>query len=128
MRALVGMANEVGLGQKKAYSSYQNGSRTVLGPLVYHNYGSWTAGIAVQNISFYEVTVDLEYYDTDGDWVGHQLNQIIGGKRMDFFFAPQTGFKGSVLITADEDIVAVVNVVNTAGGGDAEAIYNASNR
>jgi len=125
---LVGMANEVGLGQKKAYSSYQNGSRTVLGPLVYHNYGSWTAGIAVQNISFYEATVDLEYYDTDGDWVGHQLNQTIGGKRMDFFFAPQTGFKGSVLITADEDIVAVVNVVNTAGGGDAEAIYNASNR
>ena len=47
---------------------------------------------------------------------------------MGVFFALQSGFKGSVWITTDRDIVAVVYVNNNAPSGDTHVIYNASNR
>jgi hypothetical protein len=130
---LVGMANEVSLnGQyKKAYSSFQGGSHTAYGPLVYRNYSSnptWNAGVVVQNLSSQLATVHLYYYDGNGSPAGSQTNQTIAGRGMSTFSAPQNNFKGSVMITADRDIAVVVNVINDASSGDTHAIYNASGR
>jgi len=131
---LVGMANEVSTDgrYKKAYSSFQGGSHTAYGPLVYRTYYqdgyTWDAGIAVQNLSTQQVNVNLYYYHANGSSAGSQTNQTIAGRGMGAFFAPQSNFKGSVLITADQDIAAIVNVINNAPSGDTHAIYNASNR
>ncbi len=130
---LVGMANEVSLDgrYKKGYSSFQGGSHTAYGPLVYHAYSqdgyTWETGIAVQNLSTQGAAIDLDYYDADGNPAGSQSSSL-AGRGMGVFFAPQSGFKGSVVITADRDIAAVVNVINNAPNGDTHAIYNASNR
>ena len=136
---LVGMAHEVGTGtdrRAKGYSSFQGGSHTVIGPLVYHTYAqagyTWDSGIAVQNLSNQQANVNLYYYydyrRIDGDLAGSQVNQTIASRGMKVFFAPVDNFRGSVIITADRDIAAVINVTNNAPSGDTEAIYNASNR
>lgn len=131
---LVGMANEASLDgrYKKSYSSFQDGSHTAYGPLVYRTYYqdgyTWDAGIAVQNLSTQRANVNLYYYHTNGNSAGSQTNQWIAPRGMGVFFAPQSGFKGSVLITADRDIAVGINVVNNAPSGDTHAIYNASNR
>jgi hypothetical protein len=133
---LVGMANEVSLDgrYKKGYSSFQGGSHTAYGPLVYRTYTcphtgyTWDAGIAVQNLSTQQANVNLYYYHGIGSPAGSQTNQVIAGRGLGVFFAPQSCFKGSVMITADQDIAVVVNVINTAPSGDTHAIYNASSR
>jgi hypothetical protein len=102
------------------------------GPLVYHNYSqdgyTWDTGIGVQNLSTQQATANLYYYNSDGSPAGSQTNQAISGRGIGIFFAPQNGFKGSVMITADQDIAAIVNVINNAPSGDTQAIYNGSNR
>ena len=133
-QSLVGMANEASLDgrYKKGYSSFQDGSRAVYGPLVYRTYSqngyTWNAGITVQNLSTQQATVNLYYYNSDGSPAGSQTNQAIAGRGMSGFVAPQNGFKGSVMITANRDIAVVVNVINDASSGDTRAIYNASSR
>jgi hypothetical protein len=132
---LVGMANEVsitGPQRKKGYSSFQGGSQTAYGSLVYHDFyqngHTWDTGIAVQNLSTQNASVDLYYYHSNGSPAGSQLNQTINGRGSGVFSPPQSWFKGSVLITATRDIAAVVNVINYASSGDTHAMYNASNR
>jgi hypothetical protein len=132
---LVGMANEVSIAgpqREKGYSSFLGGGRTVYGPLVYHLFSqgghTWDTGIAVQNVSISSASVNLTYYHSNGSWAGSQTGQNINGLGTGVFFAPVTGFKGSVVISANRDVVAGINVVNDASSGDTEAIYNASNR
>lgn len=90
-----------------------------------------TAGVivhlAVQNVSAQYANVTLYYYHTNGNPAGSQ-SQTLEARGMEVLFAPQSGFKGSVWITADRDIAAVVNVINDAPSGDTYAIYNASSR
>ena len=99
-QSLVGMANEASLDgrYKKGYSSFQDGSRAVYGPLVYRTYSqngyTWNAGITVQNLSTQQATVNLYYYNSDGSPAGSQTNQAIAGRGMSGFVAPQNGFKG----------------------------------
>lgn len=133
---LVGMANETSNDARlsKGYSSFAGGSSTVYGPLVYHAYYdaqngyTWDSSIAVQNLSDQQATVNLYFYNADGSSADSQTNQAMAGCGMRVFSAPQNGFKGSVKITANRNIVAVINVTNTAASGDTEAMYNASNR
>jgi hypothetical protein len=117
---------------RKGFSSFQGGSSTAYGPLVYRTYSqggyTWDAGIAVQNLSTQSANVNLYYYNSSGTLAGQQLNQTINGRGTGVFLAPVSGFKGSVRITADRNVVAAVNVVNDAGSGDTHAIYNASSR
>jgi hypothetical protein len=82
----------------------------------------------VQNLSTQSANVNLYYHNSSGTLAGQQLNQTITGRGTGVFLAPVSGFKGSVRITADRNIVAAVNVVNDAASGDTHAIYNASNR
>jgi len=134
-QALVGMAHETSTDGRysKGYSSFLNGSHTAYGPLVYHTYPqngyTWDSGIAVQNLSSQPTNVNLYYYDTGGNpLASNPQSSPLTGRGMAVFFAPQSGFKGSVIITANQDIVAIVNVVNNAPSGDTHATYNASNR
>ncbi len=134
--ALVGMVSEASADgrYKKAYSAFLSGSLTAYGAPVYRQYKysqdgyTWDAGIAVRNLSAPSATVNLYYYDDDGTLVGSQLNQSINIRGLRVFFAPVNDFKGSVRITANRDIAAIVNVAHNAGSGDTHAIYNASNR
>jgi hypothetical protein len=82
----------------------------------------------VQNLSAQSATVNLYYYAGDGALVGSQTSQSLNGRGLGVFFAPVSNFKGSLLITANRDIAAIVNVAHNAGSGDTHAIYNASNR
>jgi murein DD-endopeptidase MepM/ murein hydrolase activator NlpD len=132
---LVGMANEASESapsRKKAYSSFQAGSHTAYGALVYRTYlqggYTWDTGIGVQNLSTQAASVNLYYCDPYGNQVATQLNQTVNGRGVGVFFAPIGGFIGSVRITANQNIAAVVNVTNNASTGDTHAIYNASNR
>jgi hypothetical protein len=132
---LVGQANEAndsGESRKKSYSSFQGGSHLAYGPLVYHNYTlggyNWDGGIVVQNLAPDQATVDLYYYDTDGNLAASQLDQSIASQANQVFFCPQNEFVGSVTILADQDIAAVVYITNSAATGDTHAVYNASSR
>jgi murein DD-endopeptidase MepM/ murein hydrolase activator NlpD len=132
---LVGMANEVSITEpqrKKAYSSFLSGTQTAYGPLVYHDFyqngHTWDTGIAVQNLSTQNASVNLHFYHGNGAAAGSLWNQTINGRGSGVFFPPQSGFEGSVLITADRDIAAIVNVINYASSGDTHTMYNASNR
>jgi len=135
-QSLIGMAHEVGTGtdrRAKGYSSFQGGSHTIIGPLVYHTYAqdgyTWDTGIAVQNLSDQATTVNLYYYESGGNpLASNPQSSPLAGRGMAVFFAPQANFKGSVVITAVQNIAAVINVTNNAPSGDTEAIYNASNR
>jgi hypothetical protein len=134
-QSLVGMANEASESapsRKKAYSSFQGGSHTAYGALVYRTYYqggyTWDSGIVVQNLSDQAANVRLYYYYLDGSPAGSPVDQQVNGRGIGVFFAPVGGLKGSVVITADQDIAAAVNVTNNAPTGDTHAIYNASNR
>lgn len=97
---LVGMANEASQDGrfKKAYSSFQGGSQT------------------------------LTWYNTNGTQSGNPTSATINPRGSKDFSPPLENFKGSVVITANQPIAAVVNVVNNATSGDTHAVYNASNR
>jgi hypothetical protein len=134
-QSLVGMANEVSITEpqrKKAYSSFQGGTQTAYGPLVYHDFyqngHTWDTGIAVQNLSTQNASVNLHFYHGNGASAGSLWNQTINSRGSGVFSPPQSDFKGSVLITANRDIAAIVNVINYASSGDTHAMYNASNR
>jgi hypothetical protein len=131
---LVGMANEASQDGrfKKAYSSFQGGSQAAYGPLVYNGFSesgyTWTSGVGVQNLTDQSASVTLTWYNANGTQSGSSTSATLNSRGSQAFSPPQSGFKGSVLISADRPIAAVVNVVNSASTGDTHAVYNASNR
>ncbi len=132
-QALVGMASEASADgrYKKSFAAFLGGAPTAYGAPVYRTYSqdgyTWDAGIAVQNLSAQSASVNLYYYNLGGTLVGSQTNQSLNGRGLGVFFAPVSHFKGALLITANRDIAAIVNVAHNAGSGDTHAIYNASN-
>ncbi|MFN8439621.1 MAG: S8 family serine peptidase [Caldilineaceae bacterium] len=134
---LVGMTNEASADgrYKKDYSSFHAGGRVFLGQLVYNGYNedglTWNAGIGVQNLSSSPVNLKLYYFNSDGTAYGGNpviVNGIEGNGMRALTPAPPAPFKGSVIVTADQDITVMLNVVNNAATGDSHASYNASGR
>lgn len=130
---LVGRANEASDDGrlKKAYTAFGVGSHTAYGPLVY---GAWVSGptwdspIVVQNLSASTATnVTLTYYNSGGS-VATLQSGVLNPRGSSVFLVPLTNFSGSVKITADQDIVAVINVKSSDTSGDNHATYNANNR
>ncbi|HEY3049837.1 MAG TPA: hypothetical protein VGJ72_20530, partial [Polaromonas sp.] len=101
---LVGMGSEArsDLRFAMAYSSFQGGTRTAYGPLVFRAYAfggyTWDSGIAVQNLSTSaSANITLTYYNSSGSLAGTQ-SATLNPRGMQAFFAPVLGLKGSVKI------------------------------
>ena len=92
--------------------------------MVYNGYVedglTWNAGIGVQNLSSSPATLKLYYYNSDGTAYGSNPVVVsgIGGKGMRSTSPAPTNFKGSVIITVDQDVTVMLNVVNNATSGD----------
>jgi hypothetical protein len=130
---LVGVAHEVSANGRgmTVYSSFLDGRRTAYGPLVYHDYldvHTWDSDITVQNLADQAASVNLVYYDGAGNLAGSQLNEPISAHGRRIISPLVGGFKGSVVIESDQDIVAIIRLFNDALGGDPYAVYNASGR
>jgi hypothetical protein len=130
------MAHEVSTDGRyaKAYSSFLSGSRVAYGSLFLHNYiddatdRTWDSGIAVQNLTTQQAQIVLYYYNDTGSIAGTSQPPPIPGRGIGVFFAPVSGFIGSVVVTSTQNIAAVVNVSNDAPTGDTHGMYNASSR
>jgi murein DD-endopeptidase MepM/ murein hydrolase activator NlpD len=130
---LIGMANEAsdsGQVRKKAYSSFLEGTRKAIAPLVYGNITDWFSGVQVLNTTYsYAQNVVVCYYNPDGTSFGDctVLNPPIPPRGMRAFFPPDN-FIGSMVIESDQDIAVTVNIANRATTGDTHSYYNLSSR
>jgi hypothetical protein len=89
---------------------------------------SYTAGIQVQNLSASNASVNITFYNTDGSTAG-TINDSIGASGSKTFF-PLTqvasGFNGSAIISSDQQVAAVVNVLGNGGVAGASYVGQAS--
>lgn len=131
---IVGRANESSADgrYKKGYASFEAGSRAAYAPTVYGGYvrngSTWDTSIIVQNLgSSGTVDVRVDYYNQNGSWASNQT-AVLNYRGSAVFQAPTSSFRGSAVITANQDIAAVVHTRNNAASGDTHAMYNASAR
>jgi hypothetical protein len=91
---------------------------------------SLQTGFQVQNLGSGTATVTVTYYNqADGSVAATQTETIAQGGSFTYFGATMkvaAGFKGSVVISADQPIAAISNVIGTltAVGGSTQGSYN----
>jgi hypothetical protein len=127
---IVGMANEAsqsGQVTKKAYSSFENGKRTLIAPIVYGDQANWRSGIQVQNTYSLPAHLSLCYYEPSGSTYSNCTLYSINAYGQGIYFPP-AGFTGSLRIASDRLLVATINIVNKAAYGDTHSMYNFSSR
>lgn len=82
----------------------------------------WYAGLAVQNLGSSQATVNIVYYNADGTQRGAEPARQVPAKATRVYNpAPTnagiTSFQGSAVVTANQPIAVVVNLI-TAGSTD----------
>lgn len=84
---------------------------------------SYTSGFQVQNLSSTQATVNITYYNPDGTTATTANDTIAAnGSKTYFPIHAPSGFGGSVVISSDQQIASVVNVL-TGSGAKAGASY-----
>ncbi len=111
-----------------SYSAVRQGATTVVVPLLLKNHdgwwgrNDWYAGLAVQNLGSSQATVNIVYYNADGTQRGAEPARQVPAKATRVYNpAPTnagiTSFQGSAVVTANQPIAVVVNLI-TAGSTD----------
>lgn len=86
---------------------------------------SYTAGFQVQNLTGTDANVSITYYNQDGSIATSASDTIPGsGSKTYFPVHPASGFNGSVVLSSDQQVAAVTNVLGDSGA--AAASYVAS--
>jgi hypothetical protein len=86
----------------------------------------YTSGFQVQNLSSNAATISIDYYNPDGTTATTATDTIpANGSKTYFPIHAASGFNGSVVISSDQQIASVVNVL-TSTGARAGASYVAA--
>jgi Peptidase family M23 len=132
---IIGLANEASSDgiSKKAYSSViinSNGSKYAYAPIASGSQSSWYSGISVLNLTGVTANITIQFYNySDGNMGSSPIIDSIPAYGMKNFYSANTTFNGSAVISSDQNIAALVFVTDTrGGGGDTQAVYNASSR
>jgi hypothetical protein len=75
---------------------------------------TWTTGFQVQNLSTAEANITLTFFDsTTGNQAGSTVDKISASGSKTYFPVPVVagGFNGSVVISSDQPVAAILNVV-----------------
>ncbi len=108
----------------------------ILSLLMFTSYGaglagafpSYTSGFQVQNLSSAQATVSITYYNPNGTIATTATDTIsANGSKTYFPIHATSGFNGSVVISSDQQIASVVNVL-TGSGAKAGASYVAASQ
>jgi len=88
----------------------------------------YTSGFQVQNLSSKTATITITYYNPDGTTATTATDTIpANGSKTYFPIHAASGFNGSVVISSDQQIASVVNVL-TSSGAKAGASYVAASQ
>lgn len=87
---------------------------------------TYMAGFQVQNMEGSDATVVISYYNQDGTKPIADVQVTIAGNKATTFFpiAAPAGFNGSVVVSSDRKVAAIVNVLGD--GGKSQASYDGS--
>lgn len=85
---------------------------------------SYTASINVQNLSASTAAIQITFYNPDGSQAGQKSDNIPANSRVFYFpLEPVTaGFNGSAIVSSDQPVAAVVNVLGNNGVAGASYI------
>jgi len=86
-------------------------------------FSNYTSGFQVQNLSSSTANIVISYYDQAGNVVSTASDTLnASGSKTYFPIHPASGFNGSVVISSDQEIASVVNVLGS-GSHNAGASY-----
>lgn len=85
---------------------------------------SYLSGIQVQNLAAVEANIQLTYYNQDGTVDGSAVADTIPGNGSITFFPVDAteGFDGSVVISADQPVAAISNILGDLGAAAASYV------
>jgi hypothetical protein len=87
---------------------------------------SYNVGIQIQNLSGSEASTTLDYYNQDGTSAGSfPLSIAANDAETVFPIHAASGFNGSVVVSSNQPVAAISNVLGD--GGDAAAAYEGAN-
>lgn len=90
---------------------------------------SYTTGFQVQNLSSSSASVAITYYNQDGS-VAYTANDTIDGSKSKTYFPLPDGvgttFNGSVVVSSDQSVGAVVNLLSTTYNQGASYVGSSS--
>lgn len=127
---IVALINEEGaLNRAASYSGFTGGSTTANAPIVLKDYYGYSTSITCQNIGDAATDITITYSDPSATSTT-ESNVPVNGTVL--FYQPNvaglpTSFNGSAIITADEEIVCIVNEnqVDNPASEDWLLAYNA---
>lgn len=121
---IVAVANQETSSDHQSYSGFIGGARTIYLPLVQQNYNGWVTGIQVQNTGEVTATVTINFYHASGASAGYTGPWEIAPRAFKVFYTEiPDGLNGSAVVTADQDVVAIVNQ-NNYGISDGALSYS----
>ncbi|MEM3554764.1 MAG: hypothetical protein QXU79_02985 [Candidatus Micrarchaeaceae archaeon] len=112
----------------QAYNAAIAGKNSLVLPIIRKGnyYGEvWAASSSVQNTVGSNNQVTLTFYDQAGNWVGSTSRTLSPYGSYLFYSEIPNDFSGSVVIGAQQPVVAVGSLFNTALSGDGAMRYNA---
>lgn len=120
---IVAVVNQETSSDHQSYSGFISGARTIYLPLVQRNINGWVTGIQVQNTSENWAYVTINFYHANGDSAGSTGAWIAPRAFRVFYTEIPDGLNGSAVVTADQDVVAIVNQ-NNYGISDGALSYS----
>ncbi|MBM2812370.1 MAG: hypothetical protein HW416_3129 [Chloroflexi bacterium] len=113
------------------YSAFSTGTSSISIPLVFNDYQTWNTGVQVQNLGTADAFITITYALLNGLTIS-ETDTAGPGNSVTFYqpanTALPTNFVGSATVTSNgQPIVAIVNEVNYARGGDAAMAYEGIN-
>jgi len=121
---IVAVTNQETSSDHQSYSGFISGARAIYLSLVQQNYDGWFTGIQVQNTSGVTATVTIKFYHANGAFAGSTVPLEIAAYASRVFYDEiPNGFNGSAVVTADKDVVAIVNQ-NNDGISDGALSYS----
>src|SRR3712207_8246957 len=74
------------------------------------------SGFQVQNLGTATANITIVYHETNGTEAARQQDTIPAGSSKTYFgstMSVRAGFNGSVVISSDQPVVAITNLINT---------------
>ncbi len=129
---IVAQTNEEGTMQKMSSSAVLQGSTSVYLLRVCNACSiggvAFLAGIRILNVGSTVTNVTIHYYSSTGQEISTETISNLGAYRAQNAASVPANFIGSARVTADQPIVAVVNLANSDVNQDLTMTYNAPNR
>ncbi|MEA2639047.1 MAG: hypothetical protein QOF51_441 [Chloroflexota bacterium] len=123
----VNAVQQTGMG----YDGFSAGTSNISIPLIFKGSGGWDTGVQVQNLGSVETAVTIVYTLPSGITVS-EVATVAAGDSVTFYQPANpnlpSGLVGAATVTSSgQPIVAIVNEVNYARGGDAAMAYEGIN-